>query len=341
MINVPVKDLAICHVFRSGTLLLIKPTEGIGKDKWNAPGGEIVQGDKPEKSAIKYLYQQTGLYASKVFNNGTVRLALNGQSEFSYRLHIFSTKTATGELKPAIQGEVKWFNLTDIPYFEMWADDRYWLNLVMQGKQFDADFFFDEHNEKVVKYQIKERQNVVKNILPIILVALIIAVVGYGVVASGILNYHPKATTTISKNTIFSPPPNTPTTITTTIATTTVNTIPTPTVLQIDNIDLTLNYSGPAYKNNTACDVPSKLEVVNYHKTITSNTFLLNITFIDAGCPETITRIYTTTPGFTINSTVPQVPQPLPASSSVYFDIRLVAQTKSFLGPLSITENYQ
>ncbi len=345
VINVPVKELAVCQVFKNGTLLLIKSTEGVNKDKWNAPGGEIVQGETPAKAAMKYLYQQTGLYSNKVTSHGTVRLALNGKTDFSYRLHVFSTKTATGDPKPNVEGELKWFNLTDIPYYEMWADDRYWLTLVMQGKQFEADFFLDEKNEKVVKYQIKEKQQILTKIIPVLVLLLIIAVVGYGVSASGILAAHPsnKPTTTISKgsNTIFVPTNSAAGSTSTILVTTTVPALPVPYRVSIDNIDLTLNYSGPPVKGDVTCDVESKSQVVNYHRYLTNSTFLMNITFTDAGCAETITDIYTTTPGFEVVSVVPSLPLQMPASSQSYFDIRLFVQNKNFSGPLSITESYR
>lgn len=345
VINVPMKELSVCHVFKNGSLLLIKTADGINKDKWNAPGGEIVQGEKPNKAAMKYLYQQTGLYSTKVADHGTVRLALSGKSDFSYKLHIFSTKSAAGELKPNIQGEAKWFNLTDIPYFDMWADDRYWINLVMQGKQFDADFFFDEKNEKVVKYQIKERQQVSKKVIPIAVLILVIAIVGYGVFASGVLKAQPSTgiKTTIPKNTLFTPANSVQasTSSTTIVSTSTIPPPPVPIRITIDNIDMSYVYSGPSQQGGVDCNQPSKTVVLNYHRIVNTSTFLLNTSIGTNGCPLTVTSIQSTTPGFTIESIVPNPSQTIPAQSSIYFEIVINTQDKSFIGPLSLTMNDQ
>lgn len=223
-----VKEIALCHVIKNGTLLLIKTEEGLNKGKWNAPSAEILQGERPDKSAIKNVYQQTGLYVSKITDNGLIRLFLNGKTTYDYRIHVFSTKIFSGDLKPNIQGEAKWFSTTDLPYYEMWADDKYWINLVLQGKKFDADFFFDEKNEKIVKYQIKERQEIAKKVIPAVLLVAIVSLIFFGVLSSGILAPRPGApTNSLTKNTVAF----TPSTVTTTIApSNAVTTVPTTTI---------------------------------------------------------------------------------------------------------------
>ena len=211
-----VTEIALCHVIKNGTVLLMKAEDGINKDKWNAPSSEIAQGEQPMKAAMRAVFQQTGLYVNKTFFHGNIRLFMNGKNEYSYRLHVFSTKFFTGELKPTIKGEAKWFNVTDIPYYEMWADDKYWTNLVLQGKEFNADFFFDEQNEKIVKYQIKEKKAIVDvtKVLPIIIIAVILAVVAYGVFAlsaAGLFKSSGAKATTSVKTAVLTPPTNTTT----------------------------------------------------------------------------------------------------------------------------------
>lgn len=38
----------------------------------------------------------------------------------------------------------KWFNIANIPYDNMFPDDRYWLPLILEGQKIDAYFDFDE-----------------------------------------------------------------------------------------------------------------------------------------------------------------------------------------------------
>lgn len=217
------KELAICHVIKNGTLLLIKGEEGINKGKWNAPSGELASNEKSDKAAMRHAFQQTGLYVNKVVHHGTIRLFLNGKVEYDYKIHVYSTKIFSGDLKPNIKGEARWFNTGELPFYEMWADDKYWVNLVLEGKRFDADFFLDEKNENVVKYQIRERKERFKKVLPVVIVLAVIGILIYGIISSGVLNH---ATVPV----LFKPSPPT-TTTSTTVATTATTTIAAPQVI--------------------------------------------------------------------------------------------------------------
>jgi len=42
----------------------------------------------------------------------------------------------TEEMKPV------WFNQNEIPFEEMWADDKYWMPLFLRGKKFVGEFHF-------------------------------------------------------------------------------------------------------------------------------------------------------------------------------------------------------
>lgn len=272
------KELAICHVIKNGTLLLIKAEEGINKGKWNAPSGELVNGEKPEKAAMRQAFQQTGLYVSKVMHHGTIRLFLNGKVEYDYKMQVYSTKIFSGDLKPNIKGEARWFNTGELPFYEMWADDKYWVNLVLEGKKFDADFFLDENNENVVKYQIREKKEVLRKVLPIIIVLAVIAVLVYGILSSGILNQPPK------KAAVFEPSKSTSTSTTlTTTATTTIaapQVIPPPpvpqTVLSNKTYIYYIYYSGNPPQSQTYFAVANSSGVSNWKLLVGSPVDLSN-----------------------------------------------------------------
>jgi len=46
-------------------------------------------------------------------------------------------KEECGPMKP------RWFNVNEIPYNEMWEDDKYWLPLVLNGQKIKAKFYFE------------------------------------------------------------------------------------------------------------------------------------------------------------------------------------------------------
>jgi len=341
-----VKDIVVCHVIKNGSILLVKPEEGFGKDKWNAPLGEPQKGENLMKSACRMVFQQTGLYSTKATNHGTVRLYLNGSSEYSYRLHIFSTKVFTGELKPTIKGEAKWFNNSDIPYYDMWADDKYWLGLVLQDKAFEADFFFDEKNERIIKYQVKEKTqvdpSVLKPLIPIAIVAIII-IIGFYSLRNVKFGGTKPTTPLVPTNTVS----NTPTanSVSATVKTTTTVTTSIPpqqfVKLGIDNIDMIYYYSGPSQLNNTACYSKAYSFIVPYERAINTTTFRLNTTWYTSNCGVMITNIAVDTPGLSVQTVEPALPIYVPPNSRVYIEYIIKTDTSNltYSGPLYMIVN--
>jgi 8-oxo-dGTP diphosphatase len=43
-----------------------------------------------------------------------------------------------------------------MPYNDMWPDDKYWLPMLLDGKNFTGSFLFGGKNDDVLKYKIKE-----------------------------------------------------------------------------------------------------------------------------------------------------------------------------------------
>ena len=50
----------------------------------------------------------------------------------------------------------QWFDHKDIPFDNMWVDDRIWFPYMLAGKKFDAFFTFQGHHT-VLNYNITER----------------------------------------------------------------------------------------------------------------------------------------------------------------------------------------
>lgn len=57
----------------------------------------------------------------------------------------FTALAKEGEPSESEEMKPEWFDFDKIPYDNMFADDRYWLPYVIQGRKFDATFSFDEN----------------------------------------------------------------------------------------------------------------------------------------------------------------------------------------------------
>jgi 8-oxo-dGTP pyrophosphatase MutT (NUDIX family) len=148
-------EQTLCHVKSGKRLLLKRANRGISVGKWNAPGGNVEDGESPEECAIRELFEETGLKVTSLFRHGIMNFYnAYGKNELDVVVHLFSTETFGGEIRHTEEGEVRWFDKDKLPFDEMWDDDRYWLDLMLDGRRFDADFHFDKKDKKVVKYSV-------------------------------------------------------------------------------------------------------------------------------------------------------------------------------------------
>lgn len=106
------------------------------------------------------------------------------------------------------------------------------------------------------------------------------------------------------------------------------------------NLDILYNYTGPATINKTSCGKAQQSVVQSYSNRVNgSSTFLLYQTASSGNCPFTISKIYSTTPGFKVISVEPSIPQTIPAHSNIYFIMTISTPQINYTGPLSLTLN--
>lgn len=134
-------------------VLLIMKKRGFGVGKWNGPGGKVKSKEKPSDSMIREVKEETGV---KVVNFDQL-----GYIEFVWpdklvanntRCYIYLSRDFTGEMKESEECRPAWFSIDNIPYDEMWDDDKYWYPQMLKGEAFKKRCFFDE-NAKVLKFE--------------------------------------------------------------------------------------------------------------------------------------------------------------------------------------------
>ena len=135
-----------------------RATRGISKGKWNAPGGKIEPGESPEENARREVREETGLRVRNLFYHGAISFFMGGGRKLGIKVHLFSTRQFHGRMSSTDEGEVGWFGVTEIPFLEMWDDDKYWIQLMLARSRFNAKFYYDRANRKVTDYEIRSRR---------------------------------------------------------------------------------------------------------------------------------------------------------------------------------------
>jgi 8-oxo-dGTP diphosphatase len=137
----PKERATLLFVLRDGQVLLIHKKRGLGAGKINAPGGRIENGETPLAAAIRETQEEICVTPTGVQAAG--ELFFQFVDGFSIHGYVFIAAGYTGA--PLETGEAipMWVATDALPYHRMWADDRVWMPLLLQGKKFNARFLFD------------------------------------------------------------------------------------------------------------------------------------------------------------------------------------------------------
>ena len=146
----------LCYIIEDGEVLLIYKKRGVGEGLYNGPGGKIEeQDDSPREAAIREVKEEVKLEVENLEKVGELEFYF-GDTNFMY-VHAFKTTEHSGEPEETEEARPEWFPIDDMPYDQMWDDDRFWMPKMFDGKHIKAKFRFDEdggelyEDESIVK----------------------------------------------------------------------------------------------------------------------------------------------------------------------------------------------
>jgi len=135
-------------------VLLGMKKRGFGVGKWNGFGGKLEPGESVEEAAIRELKEESSLEAHSLTRRGY--LVFN-MSDKLMKVHVYECVSYTGEPIESEEMRPRWFSETEIPFEDTWADDRYWLPMLLQGKSFVGRFDYEEDDETIESYTVHEQ----------------------------------------------------------------------------------------------------------------------------------------------------------------------------------------
>ncbi|MFO7849378.1 MAG: 8-oxo-dGTP diphosphatase [Spirochaetia bacterium] len=138
----PSEIAVLCYVVTEGKVLLIHKKTGLGKGMVNAPGGRIEEGETPEAAAVRELQEEVGITPEDMYEVATLSFLFT--SGFSLRGTVFFARRYTGTPGETEEADPFWIPLADIPYDNMWEDDRIWLPKALAGYYVDGKFIFED-----------------------------------------------------------------------------------------------------------------------------------------------------------------------------------------------------
>jgi 8-oxo-dGTP diphosphatase/2-hydroxy-dATP diphosphatase len=144
--------LTLCIIHKDSKILLGMKKRGFGAGFWNGFGGKVKEKESIEEAAKRETKEEIGVVPLDLKKMGILKFQFKGEPEI-LEVHVFCCSNFEGEIRETEEMKPKWFKIEEIPFDQMWPDDKYWLPLLLEGKNFRGKFYFE--SRKLVDYQIE------------------------------------------------------------------------------------------------------------------------------------------------------------------------------------------
>ena len=154
-LNEPLRQATLCFLIKEDEILLARKKRGFAEGKMNGVGGKVNDGESVEKAAVREAYEEIGVIVKFLKQVATLDFYFTHNPDWNQQVIVFEAREWEGVPKESEEMKPFWYSFQKIPYKKMWADDIYWLPLVLEGKKVKASFLFNE-KEEILDYTAEE-----------------------------------------------------------------------------------------------------------------------------------------------------------------------------------------
>lgn len=138
--------MTLCLAYEHPYILLAMKKRRFGAGRWNGYGGKVEEKESVEESAIREIKEESGIKVSRLEKMGIIDFEFQENPGDILEVHFFHILDYKGEAIETEEMRPKWFDIENLPYNEMWPDDRYWMPIFLRGEKFKGKIYFKDKN---------------------------------------------------------------------------------------------------------------------------------------------------------------------------------------------------
>lgn len=139
-------DLTLGFIVKDNKILLGHKKRGFGKGKWAGFGGKLKTGETIDNGMKREFKEESGLDIKKMTKAGIAEFMFLVSNEHLF-VHIYNITEYAGEVTESDEMKPKWFKIIDIPFDEMWPDNKLWIPYFLANEKFYGNFSYNRLNE--------------------------------------------------------------------------------------------------------------------------------------------------------------------------------------------------
>lgn len=148
------KLATLCFLLEKDRILLGLKKRGFGVGKWNGVGGKVNAGETPRDAALRETRKEINIVPLDMKKVGVIRFIYESEGPQTIDVHVFTCHNWRGTPTESEEMLPKWFAMHEIPYDEMWPDDKIWLPLMLDEENVNGEFVFDDKTN-IKRYKLQ------------------------------------------------------------------------------------------------------------------------------------------------------------------------------------------